>query len=151
MLNQLRYGNLHHRMPKLQTGSQKDKHLLSNIECGAPKVRDISWVPQFQILILITHTNPHIGVALVTKECHGSTVGIATSYGMDCWGSIPGRGKILLFSIAPGPIQPPIKRQPGVKRLGREADHTPPSSAKVKNVGTIPPLPHVFMAWCLIN
>jgi hypothetical protein len=28
-----------------------------------------------------------------------------------------------------------------VKQLGREADHSPPSSAKVKNGGAIPPLP----------
>jgi hypothetical protein len=30
---------------------------------------------------------------------------------------------------------------PGVKRPGREADHSLPSSAKVKNGGAIPPLP----------
>jgi hypothetical protein len=30
----------------------------------------------------------------------------------------------------------------GVKRPGRAAEHT--SSAKVKNVGAIPPLPHTF-------
>jgi hypothetical protein len=30
----------------------------------------------------------------------------------------------------------------GVQRLGREADHTPPSNAKVKNDGAVPPLPH---------
>jgi hypothetical protein len=29
----------------------------------------------------------------------------------------------------------------GVQRLGREADHSPPSSAKVKNGEAIPPLP----------
>jgi hypothetical protein len=40
---------------------------------------------------------------------------------------------------------------PGVKRQGREADHSPPSSAQVKNGGAIPPLPLAFMAWCLIN
>jgi hypothetical protein len=32
----------------------------------------------------------------------------------------------------------------GITRKGREADHTPPSSADVKNVGTTPPLPHTF-------
>jgi hypothetical protein len=31
---------------------------------------------------------------------------------------------------------------PGVKRLGREADHSPPSNAEVKNGGAIPPLSH---------
>jgi hypothetical protein len=33
---------------------------------------------------------------------------------------------------------------PGVKRPGREADHSHPSSAKAKNGGAIPPLPHMF-------
>jgi hypothetical protein len=32
---------------------------------------------------------------------------------------------------------------PGIKRSGREADHSPPSSSKVKNGGAIPPLPHM--------
>jgi hypothetical protein len=30
---------------------------------------------------------------------------------------------------------------PGVKRPGNEADHTPPSSAEVKNGGIVPPFP----------
>jgi hypothetical protein len=48
--------------------------------------------------------------------------------------------------LALGPAQPPIQWVPwvfpGVKRPGRAADHSPPSSAKVKNTGAIPPLPH---------
>jgi hypothetical protein len=36
---------------------------------------------------------------------------------------------------------------PGVKRPGREADHSPPSSAEVKNGGALPPLPHT-LPWC---
>jgi hypothetical protein len=64
-------------------------------------------------------------------------------------GSIPARGQIFLFSIAsrlaPGPAQPPMQWvpgaiSPGIKRPGPEADHTPPSSAEVKNGGTIAPL-----------
>jgi hypothetical protein len=36
---------------------------------------------------------------------------------------------------------------PGSKVAGREADHSPPSSAELKNDGAIPPLAlHVFMA-----
>jgi hypothetical protein len=27
---------------------------------------------------------------------------------------------------------------------------TPPSNAEIKNVGAIPPIPHIFKAWCLI-
>jgi hypothetical protein len=50
---------------------------------------------------------------------------------------------IFLFTTASrttlGPTQLPIQWVPedlslGVKRLGREADHSPPSSAEVKNV-----------------
>jgi hypothetical protein len=51
---------------------------------------------------------------------------------------------IFLFSTASRPAlrstQPPLS--PGVKRPGREADHSPPSSAEVKNSGVVPPLPH---------
>jgi hypothetical protein len=32
---------------------------------------------------------------------------------------------------------------PGVKKQGREVDHSPPSNAEVKNGGAIPPLPHM--------
>jgi hypothetical protein len=43
-------------------------------------------------------------------------------------------------------MQPPIywvqgAISQGVKRPGRQADHSPPSSAEVKNGGAIPPLP----------
>jgi hypothetical protein len=31
-----------------------------------------------------------------------------------------------------GPTQPPIQGVPGVKQPGREADHSPPTSAEVK-------------------
>jgi hypothetical protein len=46
-----------------------------------------------------------------------------------------------------GPTQPGIEWVPGalslgVKRLGREANHSSLSSAKVENAGAIPPLPH---------
>jgi hypothetical protein len=72
------------------------------------------------------------------------------SYGLDGRGSSPSRGKIFLFSTtsrpALGPTQPPIQWVPGVKLQGREADHSPPSSAEVKNGGAIPSLPHMS-AW----
>jgi hypothetical protein len=41
---------------------------------------------------------------------------------------------------------------PGVKRPGREADHSPPSSAEVKNAWSYTSTPQfVFIAWCLVK
>jgi hypothetical protein len=64
--------------------------------------------------------------------------------------------KILMFSTASrptlGPSQPPIQCvtgaiSPGVMRSGREADHSPPCSAEVKNTWTYTSTPpYVFMA-----
>jgi hypothetical protein len=51
--------------------------------------------------------------------------------------------------------QPPIQwvtegLSPGIKRPGREADHSTPSSAEVKNVWSYTStLQYIFMAWCL--
>jgi len=40
----------------------------------------------------------------------------------------------------------------GVKWLGHEADHSPPSSTKLKNAGSYTFTPqYVYMAWCLIK
>jgi hypothetical protein len=40
----------------------------------------------------------------------------------------------------------------GVKRLGCEADHTPPYSAKVKNTQKYTSTPqYAFMAWCSVK
>jgi hypothetical protein len=72
------------------------------------------------------------------------------------WSSIPSRVKNFLFSTlsrpAVGCTQPPIQwvpgaLSPGVKRSGREADHSPPISAEVKRtwIYTSTP-PHVFIA-----
>jgi hypothetical protein len=61
-----------------------------------------------------------------------------------------GQDFFLLHSVqtGPGATQLPVQWihgviYRGVKRLGCEADHLPPSSAKVKNGGAIPPLPHM--------
>jgi hypothetical protein len=68
---------------------------------------------------------------------------------------------IFLFTIASrtalGPTQPPIKwvsraLSLGVKRLEREADHSPPSSAEVKHAWSYTSIPpYVFMVWCLVK
>jgi hypothetical protein len=68
--------------------------------------------------------------------------------GFDSW---QGRGSSL-HNGHTGPGVHPVSSHcvpgtlyPGVKRPAREADHSPPSSAEVKNGGAIPPLPHVFL------
>jgi hypothetical protein len=88
----------------------------------------------------------------ISPKCvqYNSSVGIATGYGLDGRGSIPGRDKMFLFPIAPralGPTQFPIQWVPGalssgIKRSGREDDHSSPSSVEVKDDGAIPLLPH---------
>jgi hypothetical protein len=63
----------------------------------------------------------------------------------------PGRVKYFLFFTPSrpvlGPTQPRIQCVPGVKRPGREADHSPPTSAEVKKmwIYTSTP-PYAFMA-----
>jgi hypothetical protein len=58
---------------------------------------------------------------------------------------------------APGPTHPPIQWvlgavSPGVKRLGRDAKHSPPSSAEVKNVGSYTCTPqYIVMVWYLVK
>jgi hypothetical protein len=40
----------------------------------------------------------------------------------------------------------------GVKQLGREADHTAPSSAEIKNAWSYTSTPqYAFMAWCSVK
>jgi hypothetical protein len=82
------------------------------------------------------------------------TIGVLGIYSR--WGL-----EIFLFITASrtalGPTQPPIQWVPGalslgVKRPGREADHSPPSSAEVKNAWSYTSTPkYVFMAWCLVK
>jgi hypothetical protein len=69
---------------------------------------------------------------IINLKSRDSSVGIATGYGMDDQGSIPGKGK--RFFSSP---QCPHRLRPG-----RETDHSPPISAEVENSGPIPPLPH---------
>jgi hypothetical protein len=71
---------------------------------------------------------------------------MATGYGLDSRGSIRGRGNILFCT--PQHSDPPIWWVPGalsrgVKRPRRKAYNSLPSSAEVKNGGTISPLPHM--------
>jgi hypothetical protein len=58
--------------------------------------------------------------------------------------------------LALGPTQPPSlwilgADSPEVKQQGLETDHSPPSSAEVKNSGAILPLPIRLDGWYLFN
>jgi hypothetical protein len=61
------------------------------------------------------------------------------------------------FRTALGPTQPPIHLVPGalsvgVKRPGREADHSPPSTAEVKTAWSYTATPqYALMTWCLVS
>jgi len=81
----------------------------------------------------------------------------ALGYGLDERGfdSRWGLGVFLfntMFRMTLGPTQPPIQwvlgaLSLGLKQLGHEADHSPPSSAKIRVHGAIPTLPqYAFMA-----
>jgi hypothetical protein len=61
------------------------------------------------------------------------------------------------FRPALGPTQPPVQwvpgaLSPGVKRPGREANQSPPSSVEVKNAWRYTSTPQYgFMTWCLVK
>jgi hypothetical protein len=72
-----------------------------------------------------------------------SSVDIATGYGLDARGLIPGRGKRYLSSPQrPDRFWGPIQWAPGVEWPERQADSSPPSNVKFKNGGAISALPH---------
>jgi len=76
-----------------------------------------------------------------------SSVGIATRLRAGRSGS----------RLALEPTHPPIQWIPGaislgIKRPGREADHSPTSSAEDKNAWSYTSTPYyVFTAWCLVK
>jgi hypothetical protein len=102
---------------------------------------------------------------LRSLKSHDSSVGIiALGYGLDDrssgFDSRRGLGIFLFttaFRTALGPTQPPIQWVPGalslgIRRPGCEAEHSPPSSAEVKNACSYTSTPqYVFMAWCLVK
>jgi hypothetical protein len=101
---------------------------------------------------------------LQTLERRDSSVGIATGYGLDdkrSRSSSPGKVKSFLLSTPSRPVlgstQSPFKLvqgalSPGVKRPGRDVDHSPSISTEVKKTWIYTSTPsHVFIAWCLIS
>jgi hypothetical protein len=89
-----------------------------------------------------------------------SLVGIATGYGCTALVRFPAWATdFSLFQASRQTLEPtqsPIQWLiraffSGVKLPGLEAEHSPLLSYEVKNSGAIPPFPHVFMMWCVIN
>jgi hypothetical protein len=79
-----------------------------------------------------------------TLGSRDSSVGIAKGYELNSQGSILGvqtgsgaHPDSFAMGTGGGGVA-----SPGMKRQRRKADHSPPSSADVKNGGAIPPLPH---------
>jgi hypothetical protein len=87
----------------------------------------------------------------------GSTVGIATAYGLYYRGvgiRVPAGSRIFTSAYLPdrlwGPIPYPMSTSgssPGVKRQGREANHSLPTIAEIKETWIYTStLPYAFMA-----
>jgi hypothetical protein len=82
------------------------------------------------------------------------SVGIATSHGLDTWGSIPGKGK-RFFCSSQRPDRLWGSRSllyngyrgfyPGAVWPEREADRSPPCNSKVKNFGAMPLFPYTSL------
>jgi hypothetical protein len=85
----------------------------------------------------------------------GSSASIVTRLRAGLPDSIPGRGRdsfLIVTASKPalGPTKPPIQwvlrsRSPGIKRTGREANHSPPPSAELRMRGLIQPLPYTSL------
>ena len=90
----------------------------------------LGWVVYlFRYFMYLFHSLTHLGGP-------GGSVGIATDYGLDGPGIESRWGEIFCPSrLALGPTQPPVQWVlalfQGKVRLGRAADHSPPSSAAV--------------------
>jgi hypothetical protein len=99
---------------------------------------------------------------IVTNTSNGSSrdsiVGTATGYGLDDRGvgvRVPLGSRIFSYPRRPDRLWGPMGTggfSPGVKRQGREADHSPPTSAEVKKMWLYTfTSPYAFMAYCLIS
>jgi hypothetical protein len=87
------------------------------------------------------------------RPLQDSSVGIVTGYGLDGQNLVPLICKIFATpwwqDSGAYPVSCPMGSgtlSPGIKQQESEADRSPPPNAKISYGGTIPPLPHTFMA-----
>jgi hypothetical protein len=100
---------------------------------------------------LLGHTLPWTRFKL--HRCSlDSSVGIATSYGLNGQGWIPGSARLFSSPQCPNRLWGPTSLLSigyqglfprGMKRQGHEADYLPPSRAEVKKGEALPPLLHM--------
>jgi hypothetical protein len=108
-----------------------------------------------RVLIQTVHIARWIAVSslsLISCSPYSPVAGLAQTFSdglhaekPSSWDSILCRGKrVLSCPLRPERIWGPPDSYPmgtGVKRQRREDDHSPPSSAKVRNGGPVPPIP----------
>jgi hypothetical protein len=78
------------------------------------------------------------------------SVNRAKSYRLIGQNSIPGRVKGFFSTASRSSLRTthhPVQWGSATPSLGGKADHSPPSSAELKNGGAVPPLPHTS-SWC---
>jgi hypothetical protein len=122
------------------------------------------WVgPRFSLEAIVNKRNPIIILSLFLRAVLAQSIlRLATGWTVGVLAFDYRRGPgIFLFTtvsrMALGPIQPSIQWIPGtlslgIKRPGRESDHSPPFSAAFKNAWRYTSTPqYVFMPWCLVK
>jgi hypothetical protein len=121
------------------------------LHCGRPT--HCLYRALFEFFTRQWHTARDISVFPTLISCvwgkevsRDSAVGIATGYWLDDWGigvQVPVGSRIFISPCRPdrfwGSTQPPIQwipgaLSPGVKRPGREADHSRPTNTEVKKM-----------------
>jgi hypothetical protein len=132
---------------------RRPTQLYATLNCHAHVLRgsDASWrnlnaSNTNNIVVNVNKNTNYFRTIIRYSKSQDNSVGIATGYRLDSWGSSPGRGKIS-FSTPQRPDQlwgQLVSSSLGTEgSVGVKADHSLPSSAEIKNCGVIPPLSHM--------
>jgi hypothetical protein len=133
-------------------GVEKNLLPLPGIEPPSPIPQPVAIPIKYGLMI-----GTYIEYSLIVGSCVGwiryNSGSVATGYRLDCQGTevrfqAEARDLYHLHSIQTAPSLLSIGYQgffPGVNRKGPEADHSPTSSAKIKNGGAMSPLPYTSL------